>query len=175
MDVAATDGNGQTPLHHAAANGHADTVRVLVKELGADVGMVDADGDTALHSASRKGHFGTARLFVEELGSTAGIRNIWGRTAIHSAACDGHVDVLRVLLAKGLGAGECVDSRDSNEETPLHIAARNGHADTVRCLVKEFGADVGLTDAAIRSFPRNARNAKRIVQHIFVCTFLVLS
>ena len=49
-DVAAVNMNGQTPLHSAALQGHADVVSILV-EKGAPVNVKAANGDTPLDAA----------------------------------------------------------------------------------------------------------------------------
>ncbi|XP_047101843.1 protein phosphatase 1 regulatory subunit 27-like [Schistocerca piceifrons] len=50
-DPNARDGRGWTPLHWAAANGHAEVAAVLL-EAGADKGATASDGRTALDLAS---------------------------------------------------------------------------------------------------------------------------
>ena len=51
-DASAGDMDGLTPVHHAAAGGHAATVRLLVSELGAEADAADVDGLTAVHCAA---------------------------------------------------------------------------------------------------------------------------
>ena len=48
--INATDRFGQTPLHHACAEGHVQTAGLLVS-LGADEDRLDRDGQTALQLA----------------------------------------------------------------------------------------------------------------------------
>ena len=49
----ASDAQGQTPLHHAASNGHARVVHALL-EFGGDVGATDLEGRTARDLATSK-------------------------------------------------------------------------------------------------------------------------
>lgn len=49
------DGQGRTPLAHAAAQGHTDAVRLLL-EAGADVDLCGDDGRSALHWSAVYGH-----------------------------------------------------------------------------------------------------------------------
>jgi ankyrin repeat protein len=86
---------GVTPVHQAAAGGHAATVRLLVVELGADASAGDMDGLTPVHHAAAGGHAATVRLLVSELGAEADAADVDGLTAVHCAA-------LRAGLDEGL-------------------------------------------------------------------------
>jgi glutaminase len=57
----ATDAEGRTPLHLAAAAGHHDTVEILLHN-NADPGARDAAGRTALAHAEAAGHAAVADL-----------------------------------------------------------------------------------------------------------------
>ncbi|MCQ2050475.1 MAG: ankyrin repeat domain-containing protein, partial [Candidatus Saccharibacteria bacterium] len=52
--VTATAGHGETALHFAAQEGHADIIRALIAS-GADVYARDGSGKTALDVATAKG------------------------------------------------------------------------------------------------------------------------
>ena len=57
----ATQKDGRTALHDAAAHGHVDVVGLLC---GSELLLVaDADGNTALHLAAYGGHCAVLKLF----------------------------------------------------------------------------------------------------------------
>ena len=56
-----------TALMFAAAEGHADVVRTLLRH-GSDPDIVDVDGDRALDFAARNGHEEVVRLLSDEQG-----------------------------------------------------------------------------------------------------------
>ena len=58
---------GWTPLHWAAWNGDANTVRLLCSK-GQDFEAVDGNGQTPLHLATRKGHSEIIKIFVQGAG-----------------------------------------------------------------------------------------------------------
>jgi ankyrin repeat protein len=66
-DVDELDALGMRPLHWAAGEVQAETLRVIVVELGADKAAQAADGGTALHVAACYGHVEAIRVLVEEL------------------------------------------------------------------------------------------------------------
>jgi ankyrin repeat protein len=61
MDVNSKDSNGNVPLILAAANGHADTVKVLLAH-GADVDVKGSEGKNALMRAAEAGSSKTVSL-----------------------------------------------------------------------------------------------------------------
>ena len=52
--VDCVDSHGCTPLHRAAEEGHADVVRMLLSEFGADAAARDKNGDIVLNLAAFK-------------------------------------------------------------------------------------------------------------------------
>ena len=110
--VVARDSNKRIPLHIAALNGHAEVVRVLVKDLGTDVRFTDYDR-SALDMAAEKGHTEVVRVLLRELGA-ADCADRQGKTALHVAASKGHFEVVR-LLALGVDVG---GARDKDGNTP---------------------------------------------------------
>ena len=107
-----------------ASRGDTNTVRRLVKELGADVSITDNDGETPLHAATRNGHGDTVSAL---LGAEVAISDNHGSTPLHAAATNGHAGIARVLV-KEFGAD--VAAVDNFGDTPLHKSARYGHSNT---------------------------------------------
>jgi ankyrin repeat protein len=58
------DGRGDHPIHHAARNGDAEVVRLLIEQ-GADVNARNPRGHTVLYCAGGHGHLRTLQLLLE--------------------------------------------------------------------------------------------------------------
>lgn len=56
---------GCTPLHHAATNGHTDSVLLLLKA-GADMSIQNNSGFTAAQLAKKYGHTTLANLLIQQ-------------------------------------------------------------------------------------------------------------
>ena len=157
-------------LAHAAGEGHADVVALLLDggadieggnglsplassarkgrdeivrlliERGADI-EGDTDGPgTALFQASDQGHLTTVRLLLE-LGAAVDAKTERRATPLMIATAAGHFDVVDQLI----GAGATLDCTDRSGDTALHHAANNGSATIVQALVKA-GADRSVAD-----------------------------
>lgn len=109
--VNSTSLNGETLLHLAVLNGHAQVVEVLVK-YGLD--------------STKRINYG---LDIQFLGSGF----IQGCTAMHLAAFNGDVNVLQALREGVLDMDSLTISPPLY--TPLHLAAHQGHESAVRWLV----------------------------------------
>jgi ankyrin repeat protein len=116
-------------------------MRLLVKELGADVNKAGHDGGTPLFIAVQEGHLAVVRCLVDELGADVNLTMDDGGTPLHIAAQHGHLAVVRYLV-RDLGADVNLAAQDG--ATPLLVAAQNGHLDVVICLGKEFGANADV-------------------------------
>lgn len=128
-------------LQEAAAEGDAETVKLMIAQ-GVDVDRrEDSFYRTALHRAAISGHAEVAKLLID-----AGARldaKSGDSTALHYAAEKGHKEVVELLLASGAD----VDSIGGpHNETPLHFAWRNGHMAVVEVLVAA-GADVNARNS----------------------------
>ena len=116
---------GQTPLMWAAAEGHADTMRLLI-EAGADPNA-------------------RSSIIVWERQRTEEPRDKWlppgGLTPLLYAARDGKLESAKVLIS----AGADVNIVDPDLHTALILALVNGHFDVAGALI-QAGADVNMED-----------------------------
>ena len=78
VDATAPDGSGETMVHRAARNGHADVVRVLVCEFGADL---DVRCARIRATASRRRGKRTRRRASIVVRAVSGFPRFWRRRA----------------------------------------------------------------------------------------------
>ncbi len=92
------DGDGLTPLHHAALGGHS-VIAELLLDRGADISAVDAQNRTPLHHAAFEGHAACVTLLLER-GSDVTAREFRGRTPLFLATNWGNdLDAVGQLIA----------------------------------------------------------------------------
>jgi len=144
--VSSRDGNGDTPLHHAAARGHLDIAKLLLSN-NAPVNATNSVGETPLHSAAATGRTELAELLlVNHANANAKANN--GETPLHLAAYSGHKEVARLLLANNAE----VNARDNDGATPLHRAVHR-HKDLAALLRQHGGQDLPAVARAPKTTP----------------------
>uniref|UniRef100_A0A671V4Y2 Uncharacterized protein n=1 Tax=Sparus aurata TaxID=8175 RepID=A0A671V4Y2_SPAAU len=139
--------DGSTPLHYAAAGGHASIVSALLQSLNnKGVDERNAWRKTPLHAAAEKGHDGVAVLLLEagaKINSTDNSKD----TPLHSAARGGHQEVVKTLLNWGqgghMGRRKKANLQATNNvgKTPLQVAESGDtseHKDIVTLLQKKM-------------------------------------
>lgn len=132
---------GQTALHHAAAEGDAKTVKLLVRH-GADMDAEeDADHLTPLMMAIGSGRQSAAKYLIQA-GADINKKDSRGFTAVHDASAMGQTDLLRIMLDcnADIEAEAHVDRL-----TPLHRAVESGQGEAIRLLL-DHGAGIGKCD-----------------------------
>jgi hypothetical protein len=150
--VAATDGDGATPLHWAANGGNLDMMRLLIQN-GANVNQRQNNGWTPAHSAADGDRYESIRILMEQ-GADVNALSQNGNAPIHVAAMSGRCGAIEFLHTAGVD----VDSPNTDGNTPLAVAAWYGQMAAGRLLIA-VGADIhhqnkaGKTalDEAIRS------------------------
>jgi ankyrin repeat protein len=159
--------SGITPLHHAARDGHKETVELLIAN-GADVNAKMKEGTTPLHFAASKGHKEIDELLIAkdaDVNAIAGkelqsktpldeaiktkrtetadlLRAHGGKTreelnALIDAAKNGDIEAVKQHLA----AGADVNAKSVDGTTRLHKAAVYGHNEVAELLIAN-GAEV---------------------------------
>jgi ankyrin repeat protein len=141
--INAPNGDGNTPLEKAAANGWLKVAAFLLDH-GAEV---NARGGMAFASAASAGN----RAMVELLLSRGADVNAKGnnsdnRTPLHIAAQKGFQSVTEVLLANKAA----VNARDSRGFTPLYLAVQRGQTNILQMLLAA-GANVNVENSQGRT------------------------
>lgn len=138
-NINAVDDKRYTPVHHAAENGHTNTVMLLLDSSGngrAYFGMI------AMHYAARGGKVDTVHALVMG-GLDANTLDSHEYTPMHIAAQKGLTETVRKLLEHGGDHG--LTANKFRGETPLHLAAGAGQVAVVLLLI-EVGAEVNKKD-----------------------------
>eukprot|EP00128_Syssomonas_multiformis_P007646 Colp12_sorted_trinity150504_noHs@26611 len=98
VKLTTVDGNGNTALHMAAANGHTDIVKFLLERWPKEhIGQKNNSGNTALHWAALNHHKGIVELLIGA-GADPLAQNDAGKSAVYEAMNTGDVDSAAVLL-----------------------------------------------------------------------------
>ena len=108
------------PLHHAAANGHAPVVAVLL-EHGADVNAKDAVRASALHTRVRAKRLTDQRRLLS-------LRSQDGNTPLQHAAVNGNEPVVALLLERGADADAINAVRAARNVAGKAAASHSGSA-----------------------------------------------
>ncbi len=140
------DENGMTPLHWAAANGHLDIARFLVKK-GANPNAKDKDGDVPLHVAAARAKYDITSLLLKN-GASPLAKNMYLRTPMHFAAQARKGTAIIKLL---IDAGADLNARDFEGYTPLRNCNWYGITGSVNLLL-EHHATLPTDKEEIKSF-----------------------
>ncbi len=138
-DPRANDGEGNTPLHHAARSSDPG-VAALLRDAAAELDVANNDGFTPLGVSCSVGNWRLARFLLER-GAKAEVEG--ALPALLAAAGTDEDDAAGVLLL--LKHKAKVDTRDAEGRSALHVAAASGHAGIVSALI-DAGADVQARD-----------------------------
>jgi hypothetical protein len=144
--------DGATPLHLAAASGHADAATLLLTK--SDVDAEDGSGNTPAWAAFAAKQSAIARMLLSDGDGDINTACAEGKSYLHGAAERGAWEDAAWLLEHGAA----VDAKDMRCDTPLHLAAAAGAWDVGRRLV-DAGASVnarGKVRSRLRYAPGGA-------------------
>ncbi|MEL1266276.1 ankyrin repeat domain-containing protein [Pseudoxanthomonas putridarboris] len=154
-DPRVADGEGNTPLHHAARSSDPGVV-ALLRDAAAELDALNHDGLTPLGVACVAGNWRLAKFLLER-GARPDPQG--GQPVLLAAAATEEDDPAGVQLL--LKHKAKVDARDGNRRSALHEAAFAGHVEIVATLIAA-GADVHARDAARRTPWLDAARGGRI-------------
>jgi len=120
---------GAPPLWCAAAAGHLDIVKLLVKS-GANVNSTTKTNSTPLRAACFDGHFEIVKYLVEH-NADIEVANRHGHTCLMIACYKGHFKIAKYLI----DIGADVNRKSVKGNTALHDCAESGSLDIMRLLI----------------------------------------
>lgn len=138
---------GEMCLHVAAANGHVDLVRLLLR-LGADLEAREAlAGKTALHVAVERGCRSVIAFLLEECRPCLDTQTYAGLTAYQLALCFDDSQLARELVRLGASPQPLPESSDSessseDEETLEASSSSSATASYLSTIVNAVGVKV---------------------------------
>lgn len=150
-DVQASDKNGWTLLHWAAAADASEAAQVLIQRGalvdGQTVGEVDFNGrvwvgSTPMHVAANFGFLKVAQVLLHA-GANVELCDCTGGTPLHSSAYWGTGDVAQALIEHGKAN---VMAMTKGLSSPLHHASRSGHEVLADILIRA-GANVNAQNS----------------------------
>ncbi|XP_035220357.1 protein fem-1 homolog C-like [Stegodyphus dumicola] len=121
---------GAPPLWCAAAAGHLNVVKTLIK-FNASVNSTTKTNSTPLRAACFDGHFEIAKYLVEH-GADIEIANRHGHTCLMIACYKGHYEISKYLLE----CGADVNRKSVKGNTALHDCAESGSLDILKMLLQ---------------------------------------
>jgi len=120
---------GAPPLWCAAAAGHLDIVKLLVKS-GANVNSTTKTNSTPLRAACFDGHFEIVKYLVEH-NADIEVANRHGHTCLMIACYKGHFKIARYLI----DIGADVNRKSVKGNTALHDCAESGSLEIMKLLI----------------------------------------
>ncbi|MCJ1454378.1 hypothetical protein MMC28_004731 [Mycoblastus sanguinarius] len=127
LDINGLNGQGQSPLLLAAANGHHTSVAILL-EAGGDPDIKDENDQTLVHHVALGGQMGIlTRLKSENVAFDLEAKNNLGRTPLLCAVEKGHALMVEYLLDEGAS----IHAVGTDGFGLLHLAAYYGKASVI--------------------------------------------
>ncbi|MDI1492977.1 MAG: hypothetical protein OHK93_004761 [Ramalina farinacea] len=136
-----TDVSGQSYLHRAAWDGHADDVQAILASTGVNVNALDIGGDSALVLAVYRGHHAIVEMLLNHPDVNVNAEDRARRTYLHLAAKYRQTAVmLRLLEHKTI----LVDAKDHHGRTPFWHACARGLDEIVSFMLNRSLVDYNV-------------------------------
>lgn len=143
-DAAKTDGNGWTPLHYAAREGHEAIVRLLMQQRHVEINSRDSNNQSPLLIAAEHGHEAVVRLLISDDEIDVDSRDSDYRTPLLLAAKCGRDAVVKLLLQQ---KNVDVNVLGIADTSPLSEAADYGHVGVVKLLISDDRVNINIKDS----------------------------
>lgn len=148
LDLAVTNGHGETYVLLAAEYGHIQILRILLAK-GGTVGIQgkpdNKDKSTPLIMAARLGHVELARFLLKDAKADVNLEvggaHWGGQCALGAAMCRNKIDMLQLLILEGHAE---VNMHLKCCGGPLAMAIRLNWLEGTKFLVEQGGADVDM-------------------------------
>lgn len=168
-NVDTTNGEGQTALHIAAAEGDEPLVKYFYG-VRASASIADNQGShlkilkrpncvtkffrcssdrTPMHLAAENGHASIIELLADKFRASIFERTKDGSTLMHIASLNGHADCAQMLFKKGV----FLHMPNKGGARSIHTAARKGHVGIINTLLQK-GEHVDVTTNVRKNFSR---------------------
>ncbi|KAK3988697.1 hypothetical protein QBC44DRAFT_292324 [Cladorrhinum sp. PSN332] len=161
--VNAADNCGQTVVHTAAMNGHADLLKALragtFSGMKGDLFQLDHLNKSALHNAAESQSQETIDYLLG-LGLDPNAFDYYDYTPLHLAAIEGNIPCVSLMLARGADP----NLKRPGGGTALHLAAEYSNLSALSCLlewpdtdplVRDKSGKTAFTYALARSSPES--------------------
>lgn len=131
--IASQNDLGETSFYIAAAYGHMDIIKELLKYIDFEAASVKTqNGYDALHIAAKHGRLDIVLELLRFCPTLSTTNDLSNSTPLYSAAIQGHLDVVNTLLEADK---KLIKIARSNGKTALHSAARLGHLEVIKVLL----------------------------------------
>ncbi|KAK7324000.1 hypothetical protein VNO77_27505 [Canavalia gladiata] len=159
--IHATDTEGRTVIHYAAATGYLEGVEYLLGKYSSCASARDKDGFLPIHLASDRGHVKIVQKLLEKehCPYPEEMRDNNGRNILHLASQSGKCNVVTYILQSINPKLQemMINEKDFNGNTPLHLATLCCHPKIVHALTWDKRVNLNLTNIKDQT-PLDLRN-----------------
>lgn len=138
-NVDTQNGEGQTSLHIAAAEGDEALVKYFYG-VRASASIADNLDRTPMHLAAENGHAHIIEILADKFKASIYERTKDGSTLMHIASLNGHAECATMLFKKGV----YLHMPNKRGARSIHTAARYGHIGIINTLIQR-GEKVDIT------------------------------